>query len=185
MTQNSDVQKKAQAEVDSVVGNFRLPSFSDRPHLPYVNALVKELLRWRVALPLGIPHVCREDMHYKEYFLPKGTVLIPNVWSISQDPVYYKDPQTFDPDRFLKDDSELDPFSFAFGFGPRTCVGKEFGLNQVYITVVSLLWAFDFTPLDNEDIPKPAYSSGFISSPLPFLCNIVPRHSRVEDLMEM
>jgi len=182
MVQNSAIQKKAQAEIDAVVGSLRLPAFSDRLHLPYVNALIKELTRWKVALPLGVPHMCREDIQYKEYFLSKATVLIPNVWSISQDPVYYKDPQIFNPERFLKKDPEMDPFSFAFGFGPRTCLGKSFAINQIYITVVSLLWAFDITPIDNE-IPNPNYSSGFVCAPLPFLCNITPRHSGVEDLI--
>jgi len=184
MTLNSAVQKKAQAEIDNVVGRLRMPNFSDRPHLPYVNALIKEVTRWKVALPLGIPHMCREDIQYKEYFLPKGTVLIPNQWSISQDPVYYKDPEVFDPERYLKKVPELDPFSFVFGFGPRTCLGKNFAINQIYILVVSLLWAFDISPIDNADIPKPLYSSGFVSAPLPYLCNIVPRHSGVEELMK-
>lgn len=53
MTLFPEVQKKAQAEIDAVVGNDRLPSFSDRSQLPYVEALVKEVLRWNVVAPLG------------------------------------------------------------------------------------------------------------------------------------
>lgn len=49
-----EVQRKAQAEVDAIVGKDRLPNFLDRESLPYVNAIVKELLRWNPSVPLGI-----------------------------------------------------------------------------------------------------------------------------------
>ncbi|KAF5310610.1 hypothetical protein D9619_007764 [Psilocybe cf. subviscida] len=182
MAQNPGIQQKAFAEIESVVGRQRCPNFSDQPRLPYVNALIKEVTRWRVVLPLGIPHMCRDDTQYKDYILSKGTILIPNVWSISRDPVYYKDPQVFNPERFLEEGPELDPFGFVFGFGPRTCVGKNFAINQLYIFVASLLWAFEIAPVDNKEIPNPAYSSGFVSAPVPFLCKITPRHSGVEEL---
>jgi cytochrome P450 len=55
-----EVQKKAQAEIDSVIGPNRLPNFDDRPSLPYINAVVKETMRWHVPAPLGafIRHAC-------------------------------------------------------------------------------------------------------------------------------
>lgn len=48
-----DVQAEAQRELDKVVGNDRLPDVSDRPDLPYLNALCKEVLRWHNAAPTG------------------------------------------------------------------------------------------------------------------------------------
>ena len=54
---NPDVQTRAQAEIDSVVGTARLPVFDDRPSLPYIDAVLRETLRWRPAVPLGIPTV--------------------------------------------------------------------------------------------------------------------------------
>jgi cytochrome P450 len=53
MTIFPDVQKKAQAEIDAVVGPDRLPSFADRNSLPYTEALVKEVLRWNAVVPAG------------------------------------------------------------------------------------------------------------------------------------
>ena len=74
-----DVQRKAQAELDAVVGPHRLPDFDDHDELVYVNAVIKETLRWMNVLPFAIPHVTVEDDEYRGYFIPVGTVLIPNV----------------------------------------------------------------------------------------------------------
>ncbi len=75
-----EAQKKAQAELDAVVGPHRLPDFADQESLPYVCAVIKECLRWRAIVPLGIPHRLIEDDEYRGYFIPKGTLVISNIW---------------------------------------------------------------------------------------------------------
>jgi hypothetical protein len=93
-----EVQKKAQAEIDAVVGPNRLPDFYDRPSLPYINAVVKESSRWNVATPLGrpfiiivatiltnsegVPHMSTNDDEYNGFYIPKGTILMGNAWLI-------------------------------------------------------------------------------------------------------
>ena len=94
-----EVQKKAQAEIDSVVGPSRLPDFHDRPSLPYINAVIKETSRWNLVIPLGrpfviiivatilkssegIPHMSTIDDEYNGFYIPKGTVLIANAWLV-------------------------------------------------------------------------------------------------------
>ncbi len=77
-----EVQKRAQAELDSVVGPHRLPEYGDSPDLVYVNALIKELLRWHLVLPLGVPHFTLEDDEFNGYFIPAGTALMTNVWCV-------------------------------------------------------------------------------------------------------
>ena len=74
-----EVQRKAQAELHSVVGPNRLPEFEDRDALVYVNAVIKEALRWHNVLPFAVPHRTLEDDEYRGYFIPAGTVLVPNV----------------------------------------------------------------------------------------------------------
>ena len=78
MSLNPDIQKKAQTELDRVIGPDRLPSHDDRPELPYIDAIVKEALRWQNVLPLGLPHKTTEDMVYDGYFIPMGTIIIPD-----------------------------------------------------------------------------------------------------------
>ena len=80
MANNPSVQKKAQEELDRVVGSARLPVFEDRRALPYVNALLKEVLRWHIVLPIGLPHRAVADDEYNGYLIPAGTIILTNVW---------------------------------------------------------------------------------------------------------
>ena len=102
-----EVQKKAQAEIDAVVGPNRLPDFHDRPCLPYINAVVKESSRWNLVGPLGrsfviiiiamiltssegIPHMSTNDDEYNGFYIPKGTIIMGNGWLVFQlNPMFY------------------------------------------------------------------------------------------------
>ncbi|KAF7359170.1 Cytochrome P450 [Mycena sanguinolenta] len=72
MTLYPSVMRTAQAELDEVVGHGRMPSFRDRDNLPYIEAIVKEVLRWRPVGPLGMPRRVMQDDRYQGYFIPKG-----------------------------------------------------------------------------------------------------------------
>jgi cytochrome P450 len=80
MALNPDVQHNAQDEIDRVIGPGRLPTIADRDRMPYVNAVVKEVFRWHPALPMGIPHMSTVDDIYDGYYIPKGSILMPNIW---------------------------------------------------------------------------------------------------------
>ncbi|KAG6868891.1 hypothetical protein C0993_008189 [Termitomyces sp. T159_Od127] len=71
MVVNVEAQQKAQDEIDAVIGTNRLPDFSDRPNLPYVEALFREVMRWHPVLPLGVSHATSEDDVYNGYYIPK------------------------------------------------------------------------------------------------------------------
>lgn len=74
------VQEKAQAELDKAVGRGRLPNCADLDSLPYVKAVVKELVRWHPVVPIGVPHTTTHDDEFQGYFIPKGAVIIANLW---------------------------------------------------------------------------------------------------------
>ena len=138
-----EVQKKAQQELDAVVGGERLPDFSDRQSLPYINALVKELLRWHPATPMGVPHRILADDEYNGHIIPAGATIFVNMWyvrrswsfrgyaqyrvfnrDILRDPQVYPQPEDFVPERFLDSAGNLDvrgrdPADVMFGFGRR------------------------------------------------------------------
>ena len=68
-----EVQRKAQAELDSVIGQDRLPTLEDREQLPFIEAVVKETLRWNTVTPLGAPRAVVEDDVYDGWLIPAGT----------------------------------------------------------------------------------------------------------------
>ena len=80
MTLFPDVQRKAQEELAAVVGPNSLPEYADEPALPYVRALIRELLRWRSVVPLAVPHRVLEEDEYRGWRIPKGAIVIPNIW---------------------------------------------------------------------------------------------------------
>jgi len=82
MTLYPEVQQKAQEEIDRVVSNKKLPGIEDRENLPYVNAIVKEVLRWHPVTPMGFPHLTTEDDVFNGYLIPKGALILPNIWYI-------------------------------------------------------------------------------------------------------
>ena len=77
MALHSDVQAKAQAELDRVVGPERLPEYTDIDHMPYIQATLMETLRWMPVLPFSIPHAVTDDDEYRGYHIPKGSMVIP------------------------------------------------------------------------------------------------------------
>ncbi|KAJ7252570.1 cytochrome P450 [Mycena rebaudengoi] len=101
MLANPDVQKRAQEEIDAVVSEGHLPSFDDEESLPYVSAIVKEVLRWKPVTPIGVPHAVAVEDTYRGYRIPAGSVVVPNIWAIFYDETAYPDPYKFNPDRFL------------------------------------------------------------------------------------
>ncbi|KAF7346478.1 hypothetical protein MSAN_01875900 [Mycena sanguinolenta] len=168
MTLNPEVVKKAQNELDAVVGPGSLPGFEHRSALPYCEAVFREVFRWGPILPLGIPHAASEDDIYEGYFIPKGTTVIPNVWAMGHDKSKYPNPDEFNPERFLNADGQLntDDHILAFGFGRRICVGRYAADATVWATIVSVLSTFDIAkPKDatgKEIKIEPAYIDGVL-----------------------
>lgn len=80
MTIYPEVQRRGQEEISRVMGNDQLPTLADRVRLPYVDAIVKEVLRWHPVAPMGLPHENTEDDVCEGYFIPKGSMLFANVW---------------------------------------------------------------------------------------------------------
>jgi len=174
--------KAAQEELDTVVGPDRLPSFEDEDQLPYIRAMVKETLRWRpVAVLGGTPHGNIADDYYNGYLIPKGTTVLGNLWAINHSPVYYPDPHTFEPRRFLQDPQFADakPFpadkaSPSFGWGRRICPGEHLATNSVFSVISRVCWAFNVKKYVDENgiVEEPdtfSYTDGgFNTRPNPF-----------------
>ena len=145
-----ETQARAQAELDAVVGRTRLPTFADYPHLPYIRAMVKELLRWRPIAPIITPHRLTEDDWYEGMFIPKGTICLANAWHMNRDPeIFGENAEDFEPARYLDASGDIAPGltnlkkdgHFSYGFGSRICVGRVMADNSLFINIAILLWA--------------------------------------------
>ena len=141
MARNTHIVKKAQQQLDGLLGGERLPEHSDMDQLPYITAVIKETLRWAPPVPIGVPHRLMEDDVYKGMFIPAGAMMVENIWSagasrwgrtvpdvtgrgVFRNEKVYPDPEAFNPDRFLDKDGKIDrsvedPEVRVFGSGRR------------------------------------------------------------------
>ncbi|KAF8124373.1 cytochrome P450 [Boletus edulis] len=186
MTLYPDVMKKAQRELDSVVGTSRLPTFADRPSLPYVEALFTELLRWHTPSPLTLRRTTADD-EYDGYLIPAGSYVMVNIWAILRDERTYTDPLEFRPERFLGDDPEPLPWNVCFGLGRRRCPGFFLANSTVWLMCVQSLAVFDISKhVENgvEVTPEFNQVGGTIIHQAPFKCSIQPRSAATERLVK-
>ncbi|CAG8947877.1 unnamed protein product [Penicillium salamii] len=139
--------RHAQKELETVVGLHRLPQFEDLEKLPYVNAFLAEVMRWRPTSPMGVPHMVVDDDLYEDYHIPKGATIIPNHWSMNFDGEIYDQPNEFRPERWLQNPNLPEN---TFGFGRRMCVGQHLARRSLLIVTSRLLWAFHISPAVNE-----------------------------------
>ncbi|KAJ7182771.1 cytochrome P450 [Mycena crocata] len=178
-----ELQERARREIDAVVGGARLPILADFPKLLYLNALIKEVLRFRPQFPMGVPHSMAGNAIYKEYLLPKDTVLVLNTYALFHDPEIFENPEEFNPDRFLKSEHgtlpEMDTdFRDNFLFGG----GRQ-------LTVMRLIWALKFDaakdPATGEPLSRELdfFTSDFVVMPRPFKCTIEHRSTEHRDLV--
>ncbi|KAI0259890.1 cytochrome P450 [Gloeopeniophorella convolvens] len=173
MLRYPEVQRKAQEEIDKIVGTSRLPDFSDQDALPYVGAVLKETMRWHPVTPLAVPHCAVQNDTYDGYFIPAGSVIMGNTWGILHDPVAFPEPDRFIPERWLEPGAAAFP-DIAFGFGRRECPGRFMARASIWATIAGMLAAFEIMPA-KDGLPEEDYSSGLVSYVKPFKCHILPR----------
>ncbi|EOD43983.1 putative cytochrome p450 protein [Neofusicoccum parvum UCRNP2] len=173
MATHPDVQRRAQAEIDRVVGPDRLPADTDAASLPYVRQVIQETHRWLTAVPLGLVHATTTPLPWRSHVIPAGTPLVLNAYGIHRDASLFAAPRTFDPERWagrleaagtLADDrvGARSEALYAFGAGRRVCPGQHVAEQGLFLAVARWLWAFDTAadgPVDPED-----YKPGIVCS---------------------
>uniref|UniRef100_A0A8C2EK70 Cytochrome P450, family 2, subfamily U, polypeptide 1 n=1 Tax=Cyprinus carpio TaxID=7962 RepID=A0A8C2EK70_CYPCA len=165
-----DVQEKVQQEIDAVVGSERVPSLTDKGNLPYTEATIMEVQRMTVVVPLSIPHMASETTEFRGYTIPKGTVIIPNLWSVHRDPTVWENPDDFNPGRFLDEQGKLlrkDCF-IPFGIGRRVCMGEQLAKMELFLMFTSLMQAFTFRLPEGKSAPSMHGRFGLTLAPCPF-----------------
>lgn len=190
-----NTQRTAQAELDSYFSSQsgRMPQLGDRPVLPYITAMLREVIRHYPPAPLGMAHRLMRDDVYEGMLIPESAIVIGNAWAMLHDAEYYPRPEIFDPGRFIGADGRLDPAArdpaeIAFGFGRRSCPGRHFAEDELWLMIATTLYCFDVTPakdVDGVEIrPSEHMSSGLVSAISKFECTITPRSPETRALVE-
>ncbi|GJJ15252.1 hypothetical protein Clacol_009528 [Clathrus columnatus] len=148
--------QRAQAEIDAFIGNDRLPTLADRPHLPYFDALCMEVHRLYTIGPVGLPHVALDDDVHDGYFIPKGSIIMVNNWLFNHNEKVYPNPNEFFPDRFLEADENQQKQK-----DPRVHLAD----TMLWLANAALITAFDIRPgvQDGKPVIPPAkFQDGLI-----------------------
>ncbi|KAI1431251.1 cytochrome P450 [Xylaria sp. CBS 124048] len=147
MIARPEAQRRARAEVDRVCTDgetLRLPQMTDLEDMPYIAAMIKEVLRWRPTVPVVPPHQLTEDLEFDGYYIPAGTNFMINSIALSHE---FDDPDEFRPERWM-DGSEINATAnfWGFGGGRRICVGWKVAQQALFLAFARLLYCFDLTP---------------------------------------
>ena len=164
-----------------MVGCNRFPSLDDKPNLHYTNAVLLESLRTTVLAPAGLPHSTTADIAVGDFIVPKGATIFGSLYHIMNDPQHFKDPHTFNPDRFINSKGEFvsDDRVTPFGVGKRICLGQTLAEKEFYIFFTGMMQQFKV--VKDENSPLPAYNfdcanpKGVIRSIPPFKLRLVHR----------
>lgn len=193
-----DALRRAQAELDRVVGPDRLPAIDDWDALPFIRACIKESLRWMPTAILGLPHAVIQDDTYMGYHIPKSAGIMWNVWGLNMDEQRFPRPREFLPERYLGDDqtsyeaatngdaSKRD--HFVFGAGRRMCQGMHIADRSMFFAIARMLWAFNIEKAvdaeGREVTPdQDALTEGFLVQPKAFPAKITPRSEKHAEIV--
>ncbi|CAG8579945.1 1913_t:CDS:2 [Ambispora gerdemannii] len=187
VTNDPEIQARAHDELDRIVGHSRLPTYDDLTSLPYIRAMVKEVLRWAPPIILGPPHVIEEDDDYMGYHIPKNSLLLMNMYALNWNPARFSNPSKFDPERYLdmKESSAAlaqgnveNRDHFSFGAGRRLCLGIRLAEVELELFIASIFWAFKIErpPTEPEPIDLTKFDYiGIVQWIKPYNVRFIPR----------
>ncbi|KAL5714090.1 hypothetical protein ACHQM5_016098 [Ranunculus cassubicifolius] len=176
--------QKVCSEIDQCVEG-RLLDESDLSKLPYLHCVINETLRLYPAAPLLVPHSSSEECTIGGYTIPRGTVLLTNVWAIHRDPKVWEEPEKFMPERF-EGKRETGLKFIPFGIGRRGCPGASMALRVVALGVGIFIQCFNWDRFGQEDIDMKEANTGVtIPKAQPLVVTCKPRQSMVNILSQL
>ncbi|XP_077779591.1 cytochrome P450 2B4-like [Podarcis muralis] len=146
-------QAKVHQEIDEVVGVNRAPGVEDRVKMNYTNAFTHEMLRYQLGSSEAFPRLTTQDVDFKGYTIPQGTIIVPLFISVHFDPACWETPEKFDPGHFLDAEGEFrkNDAYMAFSAGKRACPGEGLAKMELFLFIVTLLQNFTFQLVANPN----------------------------------
>ncbi|KAI8100203.1 cytochrome P450 [Halteromyces radiatus] len=191
LSHHYDVQKKIQLELDAFIqAHGRLPTFEERDQVPYIIAVQKECMRYKPTTSFGIPHVANNDLVVRDYFFPKGSVLVSNMFGMHMNSDIYSDPEIFKPERFLNNIRTMSSAAngnvnqrdhFNFGWGRRTCPGIYLAEAEMFHIFIRIFANASIVPSldgDSKEVPidmEVGLDTGGVNLPHPYQVRFIPR----------
>ncbi|CAG5115328.1 unnamed protein product [Candidula unifasciata] len=178
MLHNPNVQEKVHQEIKEKIGTNRAPTIQDKTQLVYLNAVIKETQRLGSIVPLGVTHMCSEEVTLRGYTLPKGTYILPSLDSVLHEKATWgEDASSFRPERFIDGDGKLlVPEEFIpFGTGRRVCLGEAIAKMELFLFLAHMFQRFEFLPPAPGEVPPIKYEVGGVLAPKPYKIRIVDR----------
>ncbi|KAF7235667.1 Cytochrome P450 2J2 [Varanus komodoensis] len=176
LTKHPDIQDKVHKEIEETFGSHAI-SYQDKRKLPYTNAVIHEIQRSRYTFLYGLPRQCTKDMTIQGFFIPKSTMIIPDLRSVLQDPEHWETPHEFSPNHFLDKDGNFvarEEF-LAFGAGTRACLGEQLAQMEIFLFLTSLLQVFRFQRPEGVKELSQDSIAGLTAQPQPYKICAVPR----------
>ncbi|XP_052028293.1 cytochrome P450 2C50 isoform X4 [Apodemus sylvaticus] len=171
------VTAKVQEEIEHVIGRHRSPCMQDKSHMPYTDAMIHEIQRFIDLAPTALPHEVTCDIKFRNYFIPKGTMVIPSLSSVLRDNKEFPNPEKFDPGHFLDENGNFKKSNcfMPFSAGKRMCAGEGLARMELFLFLTSILQNFNLKPLVHpKDIDTTPVVSGFTSVPPAFQLCFIP-----------
>nr|XP_020770177.1 cytochrome P450 2C23-like [Odocoileus virginianus texanus] len=173
-----EVQAKVHEEIDHVIGRTRSPCMKDKMKLPYTEAVLHEIQRYITLIPSNLAHAVVRDTKFRQYVIPKGTVVLPLLSSILYDCKEFPNPEKFDPGHFLDKNGSFRKTKYfvAFSIGKRACIGEGLAQMELFLFLTTILQNFVLKPLgETKDIETKPVVTGLINMPPPFKLCLIPR----------
>ncbi|KAL2535771.1 Cytochrome [Forsythia ovata] len=153
LLENPDILRRAQADIDSLLGKESLFDESDVAELPYLRCIVNETLRLHPAAPLLSPHLSSDECTIGGFCVPRGTILLVNAWDIQNNPETWQDAEKFKPERLEGFEGGKNGMKlFPFGWGRRACPGENLAIRVVGLALGSLIQCFDWDKVGKINI---------------------------------
>ena len=173
-----DIQAQIQQELDEVVGRERQLRYEDRKRLPFTEACIHEIMRHATLQPLGLPHYTTTDTTINGYFIPKNTMVFFNLYGLTRDERYWKEPEKFNPRRFLSESGKirtdlLDRY-YQFGIGKRRCIGENLSRLEIFMFLTNLMQKCKFESVAGEKLSFDGIP-GFFVNPEKYKVIVKPR----------